>query len=1132
MKQFFKLKLLLLLAMLCSGYFTDAQIQRVVGTVTGEGQKPLEGAAVQIVGKPATGTLTDDFGKYAINAEKGDVLNFSFTGYESQRVTVGENPTINISLVLSDNAMDEIVVVGYGTQRRKEFAGASTTVNPLATKFTPSANVGTALQGSVPGVMVRQTTGAPGSTPNIVFRGGTGFDGSGSPMVVVDGVVVPSLYGINMNDVESLDVLKDAASTAIYGARASNGVILITTKKGKKGRTQVQYTLKQTYNYMRVIGDKYLDGAEYIRMNRSGIRSRYLLDKQSGDSTGNYSAMNSDIGQLTANWGWAFGSNYGHPVNGQYTTQKLTDANRKFLGMQGWNLLVDPNPFNTSLMDSILYHEISAREREKMITQFLPTTEHNINFSGANDLGAFALSLGALKDNGTIIGSSLKRLSINFNGALNVGKNLKVTLNTSAYNDNILYPYNEPGVAATGGDNVNSTGNLLQRFLGVAPTVRYYNDTSGAILPGPNDATLGNPEYWSKLYVNNLNEQRYTGSLNLEYTLLPYLKFLASGSGFMRYSNENKFTKSYQAGNGGAMNTSRHASYSNFRDLQYTYNGFLEFDKAFNDHNIKVLAGGEFTDYKRYTFIGYGMDAPTDAIPWVIASLPPAIIAGNLVHMPNVANIAASDFPYWERISSAIGRATYSFRDKYFATAILRYDGSSRLSSKNFYGAFPGFSFGWNLHSESFYKNSKLYNYINVVKPRISYGVNGNLQNFGNNYYPTAQVYANAGVYNGMGGVYAPKYINPDLRWERTNSTNYGIDLGFFKNRVTVMADYFVRNVFDKLANLNISAQTGFTSYQTNISQLQNRGFELTANAKIIVPNNIGGLSLDAGLSFYTVKSYAIKLPYNGLPGNRQNTIQVYDPNNLGQFMYVGGLIEGQRIGLYDEIWAPKWDGIYRTQAELSADAKVYNDFLSGINKRVKQLGDAKWHQVYKNDTINSYQYVFVGRKTPKASGNFFLNAGYKGFRLYTVFDYAYGFMILNNEKLRGLSQVQGSQNGTKDILDTWTPDNPNASLPRFYWANQGRNYATDASGNNPPANMWEKGDYIMMRELTVSYDFNYDFLSRVLREKIKGISLFVTGSNLAYFTKYSGSFPEIGGFDNGRYPLPRRLTLGAQITF
>lgn len=1108
--------------------FTWAQNKRISGKViSDDDNKPLAGVSVLVKGRSA-GTQTDANGEFSIDAAGGDILLITSTGFLPQEITVGNATSLSLAMKTDASRLGEVVVVGYGTQRRKEFAGASTTVNPLATKFTPSSNVGTALQGAVPGILVQQTTGAPGSTPYIVFRGGTDFDGSGSPLVVLDGVVVPSLYGIDMNDVESLDILKDAASTAIYGARAANGVIIVTTKKGKKGKTQVQYTIRRTSNYVRSIGDEYLSAADYIRMNRLGIRARYLADSLDANTAN----VNSDKGQLNGNWGWAFGATFPNPATGLYTTQRVTNANRQYLTNPDWKLLADPNPFFPSQMDSILYKEIDAKTREDMIMRSTSTIEHSLNFSGANEQGAFALGLNALRDDGTIIGSQLKRLSMNFNGGLNVGRNLKLNLNTSAYTVNATAPYNDPGTVGLGVSALSATtGGLLQRFVGVAPTVRYTNDTSGAILPGPNDVTLGNPAYWSTLFVNNNNEQRFSGSLNAEYTILPFLKFMASGSGFLRYGNANAFTKAFVQGNGGSVNSNRPASFSNYRDIQYTYNGFLQFSKDFNAHRVTIMAGGELTDYKRYVFSGSAQGAPTDLIPWLIADPSPTVINGSLAYSGG----ASSDFQYWERLASAISRLNYTYKDKYFLTGILRVDGSSRLNKNNFYGVFPGVSAGWNLQSEEFYRKTNLSNYISTIKPRISYGVNGNLQSFGNSYFPTAQVYSSAGIYNGLGGTYAPSYINPDLRWERTNSLNLGADLGFLRNRITVTTDYFIRNVFDKLASLTISAQTGFTGYTTNISQLQNRGFELSANAKIITPVKMNSFSLDAGLSFYTVKSYAIKLPYNGLPGNRTgfgglNPLEVWDPANPGKTKFVRALIEGGRIGT-DEVWAPEWAGVYTNAGQITKDANVYNSFLPYGNKKIKQLGDAQWHQTYQNDTIDTRQFVFVGRTTPKGSGNFFFNAGFKGFHLYSAFDYAYGFVILNNEKLRGLNQVQGSQNGTKDILNTWTPNNSNASLPMYYWANQGRNYATDASGNNPPANMWEEGNYIMLREVTLSYEFTRELLGKTFKNKVQGISLFVTGSNLTYLTNYSGTFPEVGGFDNGRYPLPRRVTLGAQVT-
>lgn len=1088
-----------------------AQVKEITGVVSNKvDATPLEGVTITIKGGSAA-TQTNANGKFSIKAAPGSVLVFSYTGFAQKEVNVTASSFINLSMEASTARMDEVVVVGYGTQSRRTLTGSVATVNSAAFQHSPSTNVATVLQGTLPGLVVRQSTGQPGTSPSITFRGGSDFNGNGTPLFVVDGVIVPSLYGLDMNDIASIDLLKDAASTAIYGARAANGVVLVTTKKGKKGSAQVSYSVGHTTNYIRRNSSEYLNGAQYISINRMGIRSRFL-----GDSLdNNINAMNSDRGQLSGSWGWALSSGWTSPI-GLYTTQLVSNANRKYLNDPAWKLLIDANPFIAGQMDSILYKDLPVQARENLILQQSRTTEHNLSFSGANDQGNYALSLGTANDQGMIIGSFLKRVNMTFNGGLNIGQNLKVTSNISAYNVTQALPYNDPAGGGAGG--------LMQRFIGVAPTVRYKNDTSGALLPGPNDPTLGNPEYWSNLYVNSTDQQRFLGGINLEYKILPNLKFLASGSGYYTYSTNNFFTKAFQQGNGGSMNTNRPASFNNTKDVQYTTNAFLQFNKDFSGHNVTALFGGEFYDFKRNVSSGFAQGAPTDLIPWLTASTSPSVIGGTIINPSG----ASSNFSGWERLASVIGRVNYDYKSKYLLTAVMRYDGSSRLNSENFYGFFPGISAGWNMHSENFYRNSNLSKYISTFKPRISFGANGNIAPLG--YFATAQVYSNAGVYNGNGGVYAANYINPNLRWERSNSLNIGADLGFMKNRISASVDYFIRNVYDKLASLGISAQTGFTGYTTNLAQLQNRGVELSISANAIAPSSQNGLSLQLGGTLATAKTYTKKLPFNGLPGNRQSTFQVWDPNNPGQLMQVNGLIEGQRVGL-DEVWAPKWDGIYTSAGDIGKDANVYNAFLPYTNKRIKQSGDARWYQVNRNDTIDSRQFVYVGRTTPTVTGSFYANAGYKGFHLYAGFDYALGFVVLNNEIVRGLSQVQGSQNSTTDVLKTWSPSNTNATLPRYYWANQGRNFATDASGNNPAAQLWEKGDYVMMREITLSYDLSSSILEKRLRNKVKSVSVYVTGSNLSYFTQYSGNFPEVGGVDNGKYPLPRRLTIGARIT-
>lgn len=1108
--KFNNLKCLLTIGAFLLLSVVQAQSKKITGKVTSdEDSKPLAGVTVSIKGKTA-GTQTDANGTYSIDASAGESLIFSFVGYGTQTIKLGNAATYDVSLKAVASQMDEVVVVGYGTQSRKTFTGASSSVKAQAFEHSPSSNVATALQGTVPGLLVRQSTGQPGSSPSITFRGGLDFNGNGTPLYIVDGVLLPNLYGLDMNDIESIDLLKDAASTAIYGARAANGVILVTTKKGKKGKTQITYSISRTTNYIRRNSSDYLSGADYIRMNRLGIQARFR-----GDSLdNNIGAMNTDRGQLVGAWGWAVNGGWTNAA-GLYTTQLISNANRSYLTDPKWKLLVDANPFIAGQMDSILYQDLDVKTREDLILQQSNTTEHSLGFSGANDQGGFALSIGTVNDQGMVIGSWLKRWNMNFNGSLNVGSKMKISTNIGAYAVNQALPYNDPNGGATGG--------LLQRFIGVAPTVRYANDTSGVSLPGPNDATLGNPRYWSTLNVNSTNQQRFLGGLNIEYSVLPYLKFLASGSGYLLYTNNNFFTKSFQQGNNGAFNNNRPASFNNTRDVQYTTNAFLQFKKNFSNHAVTALFGGEYFEFKRYVNSGFAQGAPTDLVPWLTGSTSTSVVNNTIVNPAG----ASSNFSAWERLASLIGRVNYAYKDKYLLTGIIRYDGSSRLNSTNFYGLFPGVSVGWNLHNENFFAKSFLAKYITTLKPRASYGVNGNVNALG--YYATAQVYNNAGIYNGAGGTYTANYINPNLRWERSNMLDFGVDVGLINNRIKIGFDYFRRNVFDKISDLGISVQTGFSSYTTNLAQLQNRGIELSLDAQVLVPAKARGISLNIGGTLSTAKTYAVKLPFNGLPGNRTGTFQVWDPNNPGQLKQVNGLIEGERSGL-DEVWVLKWDGIYTSPSAITADANVYNANLPYGNKKIKQLGDAQWHQVYKNDTIDSRQFIKVGRTTPQVVGSFFLNGGFKGLHLYAGFDYATGFVILNNEVVRGLSQVQGSQNSTSEVLNTWSPTNPGGTMPRYYWANQGRNYATDASGNNPAANLWEKGDYVMLREVTLSYDLAPAVIGKYLKNKIKGLNVYLTGSNLSYFTKYSGNFPEFGGVDNGKYPLPRRLTIGARL--
>ncbi|GAB3501865.1 TonB-dependent receptor [Spirosoma knui] len=1081
---------------------------------TGQG---LPGVNVAIKGT-TRGTVTDSDGRFSLSAQQNDVLVISQIGMTTQELPVGNETTLTIDMVESARSLDEVVVVGYGQQSRRTLTGSVASIDNTVLKSAPRTNAATALQGTAPGLRVQQTSGQPGATPTIVLRGGTEFSGSGSPLYVVDGVIVPSLFGINAQDIEKMDVLKDAASTAIYGARAANGVILVTTRKGKKGRTSVTYTFKHAANYVRRNPLQYMSAEDYIKWNRRGLASRY----EAAVADNNTAEINNARNQLTGAWGWGLNSGWTAP-DGKYSTQLLTNANRGLLNDPQYQLFVDNNPFNPAQRDSILYRSTSQQQLEDLILQNGVLNEHYLNASGGNDMGNFSLGVGSLNDQGIIIGSGLKRLNMNFNGGLNVGKNLTIGLNLSGYNTTSTPSY------LTADADGGLAGGIVQRFTGIAPTVRLTRDGTGEQLPGVDGSTLGNPNYFRDKFINSTLEQRYAGGLNLEYRITPFLKALGSASGYYQYRTNDRFTKSYINGTGGALVATRNASFSNVRNSQYTYNGFLQYDQDFGLHTVSVLGGGEFYEYRQYNYGATANLAATDFIPWLSASTA-------------AVGVPSSSFSSWQRLASIIGRVNYNYADKYLLTLNMRYDGTSKLTT-NRYGFFPGISAGWNLTNEEFFADSPLRQYVSVIKPRISWGVNGSINPLDANGnaiigdYATTPQYgtinangAPANIYSGQPGFAATGLTNTDLRWERASTLNVGLDLGLLNNRVTIIADYFIRNVYDKISTLNIPAWTGYNSYVTNLGQLQNRGIELDIRTQIIRPEREGGLSWSVNANLYSVKNFAIKLPSNGLPLNRQSASQVFDPVT-NQLVWVGGLQEGQRIGL-DQIYAPAYDGVYTTQGELDARANFYNSYLPYTNKRIKLLGDARWRDLDRNDTLDFRDFTYVGRTTPTLQGGFSSSLGWKGFTLFGQFDYSLGFVILNQSYLRGMSQVQGSQNGPIDVTNTWSSDNTTATLPRYYWANYGRNYFTDAGGTTTaPANFWQKGNYVAMREITLSYDAPAALLERLSGKRVQGIRVFLTGSNLVYLTKYNGTFPEVGGNDVGRFPLPRTVTLGATIS-
>lgn len=1070
--------MMFLLVVLLSGSTITAQ-KSIRGTVTDAGDGlPLP--SVTIIARGTTvGTSTQADGSYELNLPAGsNEIVVSMVGYVTQTVAIGNRDVVNILLAQETTVLDEIVVTGYSTQSRAEMTTSISKLDTRVLENAPRSNIATALQGTIAGLKVTQTSGQPGTTPSLVVRGGTSFDGTGSPLILVDGV--PStFYALNSDDVESIEVLKDAASTAIYGARAANGVILVTTRKGRSGKANITLRSKFTFNDRPEDPMEYLNAADYVKFNRLAVKA--------AQEVMGYAWLNQF---LTGNNAAGVGNN---TTNSIYTTMVLSPANEYLLAYDGWQTMEDPvNPGTT-----LIFMENQMNE---LFYQKSNSQDYTLSFDGGNDRGTYYLGLGFLDDNGLVINSAFRRVSGTFNASYKLTDALKVSSNIFYAHSNRDLPY-------------DTDYNLFQRTAGLAPTSRIYNNNPDGSLsneyqPGTY-LGFGNPLYYYDKFINYNLEQRLSGSVQFDYTFLNDFTFTLRGSHFSVNNSNESFTKAYL--NSGSLITSRNSSASLDRTLRHQLTGLLNYKKSFAGlHNVNALLGGEY-----FTENGFNMSAGTRLSPT------------DLIYTMNVGS-ESSGVPYSFRtgyeIASLFGQVNYDFNYKYLLGLTFRYDGTSRLGN-NKYDFFPGISLGWNAHNEDFFKNSVVSDYIAKFKPRVSYGVNGNidiLSNFG-----VFGSYGATSVYYGQTGYVNNSLPLLDLKWERSITLNFGLDMGLLDNRVTVIADYFIRDVKDKLAALTLPLWTGFSSITTNNGTLRNRGMELQLNADVIRSSDF---TWNVGLTYYRVRNYAKQLPDNGVDKNRQGGTEIYDPVS-GTTIYVGGLQEGERVG-YDVITAYIFEGVYQTQAQIDAHAGRIVEFAQ--DKDTRFLGDAIWKDVNGDNIINYLDRKVIGRRTPKFSGGLTSGLTYKNFNLFLRSDFTVGHMIINGRRVKGIAQTQGNQNGPVEIRDTWTPENPTSNVPIFTLVDRQKNHLAgggdQGSMTSSSSRMWEKGDFLALREVTLSYTLPGSKVNNLFND----LRVYFTGANLAYLNHFSGSLPEESGdgIDYGRFPLPRTYTLGLSVTF
>jgi len=1065
--------------------------QTVTGKVTDASGQGIPSTTVLVKGTK-NGTSTSPGGTYTIKVNKGDVLVFSLIGYLSQEVTIQDQANVNVKLLEDSKGLDEVVVVGYGTQNRRSVTSSISKLDKEVLANTPRSNAASALQGTVPGLQVVTASGQPGAAPSILLRGGASINSPGAPLVIVDGVI-RSLSDISSENIESIETLKDASATAIYGARANNGVILVTTKTGKAGSSQIAYKFTGGYNQERK-GYQYMGAGDYIYYTRLG-----------------YLNAGRTLAQANGSRGLGLSTNAADLASFDIRTYIPGTT----VLPSGWQLVNDPYG------GQIMYKDHGG-EVEYLVFQNTYTKDHYVSASGGNEKGKYFAAFDAYNEDGVIVGSKYKRYTGDINGSYKIKPNVEissgVTLSTSSQ-------------LGTIGGEVNT----LYRSLAIWPTFNPWIDEAKTVANPGNSSSDGNPLYWLGRLDRSNEVNRVVANAAVKWDIIPGLYFKATGNAYLFETLDQSFQKSTQTyaqifANSGSS-TTRNSTSSFGRDFQTQYNGILNYTKSFGKHNFNLMGGGEYFDVKSYASQVLGQNAPTDDIPTA-----------------NASTTFAAGSNYTTRteykILSAFSRFAYDFDQKYLFTAVFRLDGASSLASENRNGFFPGISAGWNVHREEFFKDSKISQVISSLKPRISYGQNGNIAGLGR--YETQGVYSLHGNYNGSAGFLNTGIINKDLRWEKSKTTDLGLDMGLLNDRITVIFDYYDRKTSDLLTNLDLPSYTGFSSFRTNLGTFQNKGVEIGIDAKIL---SKGDFKLNAGANASFVKNKILKLPFNGNENNRQGGLQIYDPAS-GQVIWVGGLQEGQPLG---NMYGYRQVSIFKDAAEVAAVAGNRTDAIAGVtgpnlapgvNGRITP-GDVNWQDVNGDNIIDSRDQVYLGNIYPKWTGGFNFNASYKGFGFYNRWDFALGHTIYNDLVARTLGNYQGTFNYINLQAQAWSPTNTDTDIPKVYYADQvagsKQNYTRANNGNavlnGNNSRFYEKGDYLCLREVTLSYDLPKGLLQK--SKFFNNARIYVTGSNLLYITKFSGPSPEppvsgttITGIYSGTYPTPRTFIMGLQVGF
>lgn len=1050
--------------------------QGIKGNVTDATGEPIIGATIMVKGT-TNGTITDMDGNFSLGNIPSDAsLIISYVGYTTQIIKINGENNIRITLQEDSKTLDEVVVIGYGTVKKSNLTGASVSVSGDDLVEVPATNAAQALAGKAAGVNIISKSGAPGADISITVRGGTSITQSTEPIYIIDGFQSEDgLKNISADDIKTIDILKDASTTAIYGARGSNGVVLITTKSGSSGKTTVNYN-------------------GYLSVEKLGKKLDLLNLEQYAKYQYEWWTLKGEMNQYTRMFGGDFN---------------------------------DPN-FYTSAWSNIesTYRNRSGIDwQDKIFGGNAIAQNHNVSVSTGTEKTQMLVSYNNMQQDGIVTNHGYYRNTIRAKINSELWKNVHFDMNTA-------FTY-----AKTLGGGAYS--NLKQAILRPETGGILFTDDqlineelNTEFRTFSNEYDIYNPLITNDAILNEKRDRNFNVNAGLDFKFLKDFTFRTAGS----YNWSQIRTTEFDDGrtSNAELKGGPYGSIDNKERYTYQWTNTLNWMHSYGSHDLNVLLGQEMyytntsgteTAYKEFPDTNFGLNDISMAIPDTWSS---SLEENSLL--------------------SFFGRVNYTYADRYLLTFTMRADGSSKFMEGNRWGYFPSASAAWRISEEDFWKKNTISNIINNFKLRVGYGTTGNC-NIDNYMYATAY---NATVYpigNKETAALAPGSTvgNNKLRWEKTTSTNIGLDLGFLGNRINLTLDWYNNKSDDLLMKVAIPTSTGYSNQYQNIGAIRNRGLELAISSTNIRTRDFTW-STDFNISF-----------------NRSKVLNIDGENEYYQTSVSGGTnssviyraIVGHALG---EMYGYKTDGVYTTDDFVqNGDSYTLKDgviYQKGAVKSQYKPGDIKYvSTIGQTDdagtpVYNSEDMTVIGNAAPDFTGGFKNSFSYKGIDLSVFMVFSVGNDIFNMSTQRFVGPYQPYQNMLSDVADRFTlldpvtgkeatnlariaELNPNQYDKDILWSIHEDNRAAITT---PLDRFVEDGSYLRISTITLGYTFPKNWTRKIF---INNLRVYCTLNNMFTFTKYSGYDPEVSkegsiltpGIDDSSYPRSKGFVFGINLS-